>query len=140
MEKEGGLSAPNIQLNEDVVSQSEEEIGANKTEFEADFLNEQQILDVAEEVFLKISDKMRENYTLSSLYGEMLEDWELNGEVVKAVSPDNFIESFKTLGITSLAELEIEWLLRVLVKPEINDMILFNDLVMILENFGVTET
>jgi len=139
MEKEGGLSAPNIQLNEDVVSQSEEEIGANKTEFEADFLNEQQILDVAEEVFLKISDKMRENYTLSSLYGEMLEDWELNGEVVKAISAENFIESFKTLGIASLAELEIEWLLRVLVKPEINDMILFNDLVMILENFGVTE-
>ncbi|CAI2385137.1 unnamed protein product [Moneuplotes crassus] len=105
---------------------------------DTDSLTEQQILDIAEHVFEKTFCKMKEKFTLDSLYSDKLEECEYNGKVVQTLSPEHFIQSFQTLGIAHLEEIEIECLLKVLVKSEIGHKILFEDLVMILENFGVS--
>lgn len=138
--EEEGFSAPNIPLDDRISSRSDIDREANRTELDENHLTEQKILDIAEEVFLKVSDRIREKYSLSSLYSHKLEIWELEGEQVKAISPENFLSSFEEIGIYDLDEIEKDWLLKVLEKPEIDNKILFNDLVMILENFGVSES
>ncbi|CAI2385236.1 unnamed protein product [Moneuplotes crassus] len=105
---------------------------------EIESLTEQQILDIAEQVFEKTFCSKIGKFTLDDLYADKLEECEYNGEIIKILSPENFIGSFQALGITHLEELEIECLLKVLVKPEIDHKILYEDLVMILENFGVS--
>ena len=74
------------------------------------------------------------------MYQDKLQIVELDQEKFEILQPNDFIDAFKELNIEYLEEIEIEWLLRVLLKPEIDDNILFNDLVMILENFGIPES
>lgn len=74
------------------------------------------------------------------MYQDKLQIVELDQETFEILQPNDFIDAFKELNIEYLEEIEIEWLLRVLLKPEIDDNILFNDLVMILENFGIPES
>lgn len=103
-------------------------------------LNEQEILDIAEQVFIKISQKMlQKNLSLRSLYGDVLQKITIGGETHEILQPNDFIDAFRVIDIASLEEIEIECLLRVLLKPEIDDTILFSDLIMILDNFGVSE-
>jgi len=55
------------------------------------------------------------------------------------LSPVGFLEGIKELGLASLTELEAACLLRVLNKPELENAIILNELVLIMENFGVIE-
>lgn len=80
----------------------------SKNPYEDEALNEQQILDIAEEVFVKISERIRDNFTLSDLYSKKLQTIKIDGEDTKILDPDDFIDSFKKLGVPFLEELEIE--------------------------------
>ena len=55
------------------------------------------------------------------------------------LSPVAFLEGIKELGLSDLSELEAACLLRVLNKPELENAIILNELVLIMENFGVIE-
>ena len=60
------------------------------------------------------------------------------------MSPVAFLEGVKELGLGSgigidLSELEAACLLRVLTKPELESAIILNELVLIMENFGVPD-
>lgn len=134
------LSVPRRTLNDHISSATDFERDPNKNPYGDEPLTEQEILDVAESVFIKISDSMKmKELSLEDVYGKKLSYKNYEGEKIQILSPDDFIDSFKQLDMGDLDELEIECLLRVLLKPEIDDNIQFNDLVMILENFGVSE-
>ncbi len=47
------------------------------------------------------------------------------------------IEGIKELGITDLTEQEVDYLLKVLSKPELDGAILMQELLQIMENFGL---
>jgi hypothetical protein len=55
------------------------------------------------------------------------------------MSPIAFLEAVKELGMEGLTEMESTCLLRVLTKPELDSAIILNELVLIMENFGVLD-
>jgi hypothetical protein len=48
-----------------------------------------------------------------------------------------FIERLKDVGVNELSELEVACLFKVLSKPELNHKIMLNELMIVMENFGV---
>ena len=58
--------------------------------------------------------------------------------VLELVMPSQFLEAIKVeLGIRNLSEIEAACLMRVLAKPELDNMIILNEFALIMENFGV---
>lgn len=55
------------------------------------------------------------------------------------MSPIAFLEGIKELGMDNLSEMEAACLLRVLTKPELDSAIILNELILIMENFGVVD-
>ena len=55
------------------------------------------------------------------------------------MSPISFLEGIKELGMEDLSEMEAACLLRVLTKPELDSAIILNELILIMENFGVID-
>ena len=127
-------------VNDDSDSEDDEDSDIDPADGNNGELSEQEILDIAEQVFIKVSERMIEkNYTLRSLYSDAIQKVQINDEEHEILQPNDFIDAFKTLDFDSMREIEIECLLRVLLKPEIQDTILFGDLIMILDNFGFPE-
>jgi len=50
-----------------------------------------------------------------------------------------FLEGVRDLGITELEEIEVACLMRVLAKPQMENAILMQELLVIMENFGIYE-
>jgi hypothetical protein len=55
------------------------------------------------------------------------------------MSPISFLEGIKEIGLEDLTEMEAACLLRVLTKPELDSAIILNELILIMENFGVED-
>lgn len=55
------------------------------------------------------------------------------------MDPIAFLEGIKELGLSDLTEMEAACLLRVLTKPELDSAIILNELILIMENFGVVD-
>jgi hypothetical protein len=55
------------------------------------------------------------------------------------MSPIAFLEGVKELGMENLKEIEAACLLRVLTKAELENAIILNELILIMENFGVID-
>lgn len=62
-----------------------------------------------------------------------------DGTILELMSPIAFLEAVKELGMENLSEMEATCLLRVLTKPELDSAIILNELVLIMENFGVLD-
>lgn len=62
-----------------------------------------------------------------------------DGTYLELLSPIAFLEGVKELGLDNLSELEAACLLRVLTKPELESAIILNELILIMENFGVID-
>lgn len=58
---------------------------------------------------------------------------------LELLSPIGFLEGIKDLGIVDLEEVEVACLMRVLTKPNLENAILLNELIVIMENFGITD-
>jgi hypothetical protein len=56
---------------------------------------------------------------------------------VTAISAQNFLGRLYQTGFYSLSDLQIACLIRVIGKPDLDDAIVYKDLEMLLENFGV---
>lgn len=53
--------------------------------------------------------------------------------------PVSFLEGLKALQLTEFSELEIACLMNILAKPQLENAILVDELVQIMENFGIVE-
>lgn len=60
-------------------------------------------------------------------------------ETFELLSPIGLLEGIKILGIDDLEERDVAYLLRVLTKPELDGAILVEELLQIMENFGLYE-
>jgi hypothetical protein len=58
---------------------------------------------------------------------------------LELLSPIGFLEGIKDLEITDLEEVEVACLMRVLTKPNLENAILLNELIVIMENFGISD-
>lgn len=53
------------------------------------------------------------------------------------LSPIGFLEGIKDLEITDFNEVEVACLMRVLTKTDLDNAILLQELIVIMENFGI---
>ena len=60
-------------------------------------------------------------------------------DTFELLSPIGLLEGIKSLGIDDLEERDVAFLLRVLTKPELDGAILVEELLQIMENFGLYE-
>jgi len=107
-------------------------------------IGEDEGLDIAEKCFSKMAEMMKEkntttinhfrNYISSQV---VMTDEGQEFEVV-FIPPMEFLEGVQTLGL-NLSEQEIKCLMIILVKPELDNVILVQDLCMVMENFGIEE-
>jgi hypothetical protein len=58
---------------------------------------------------------------------------------IELMSPTGFLEGLKRLGVDELTEIEVQCLMLILVKPELENAIVVADLQMVMENFGIEE-
>lgn len=100
------------------------------------------MLDIAESVFQMIADRLRTTKTgVSKVFGKrckVIDEFEGEPNVL-VVQASDFLDALRAppISIAELSELEVACLMRVLSKPEIEHAILLNELIMVLENFGI---
>lgn len=62
---------------------------------------------------------------------------EVNNQDFEIISPGGFLEGIKSLGMTELSETQVSYLLKILSKEELDGNILLQELLTIMENFGL---
>jgi hypothetical protein len=109
-------------------------------EEEEEELGEDEMIDVAEKIFIKIADEIcKQRKTVRDIWHQYLFIGEIEGEEFELLSPEGLIDGMRTLGIDDLQEMEIVYLLKVLSKPELENAILMQEFMQIMENFGLPE-
>lgn len=99
------------------------------------------MLDIAEACFIKMAELMvQRGRTVRGIFTkysvpEMFPD----RTVLELLNPINFLEGVREAGLEDLQEMEAACLMRVLSKPELDNAIILNELVLIMENFGVMD-
>ena len=112
-----------------------------REEDEEDYIDEEQMLDIAEQCFVKIAEAIiKRGLTVRQAFKGFVVREELEeGQFVELLSPVGFLEGVKALGLTDLAEVEVACLMRVLTKADLENAILVKELVLIMENFGILD-
>ena len=99
------------------------------------------MLDIAEACFIRMAELMvQRGRTVRGIFTkysvpEMFPD----RTVLELLNPINFLEGVREAGLDDLQEMEAACLMRVLSKPELDNAIILNELVLIMENFGVMD-
>jgi hypothetical protein len=104
-------------------------------------IGEEQMLDVAEGCFIKMADLLlAKQTTVRSVFSKYaIPEIFPDRSVLELLSAVAFFEGLKELGLVDLQEMEAACLMRVLAKPELDNAVILNELVLIMENFGVPD-
>ena len=106
-------------------------------------IGEEEMLDIAEGCFMRIAEaiitkgsNVREAFSKQIMQQIIKQD---NGEEeeIELLSPLGFLEGVKALGISDLEEVDVGCLMRILTKPDLENAILLQELIIIMENFGI---
>ena len=84
----------------------------------------------------------QQNLTVNTLFADIIQSEVLemeNGEEyqIELMSPEGFLQGLSALGIEELSDTEIQCLMLILVKPELENAIIVADLQMVMENFNI---
>lgn len=121
-----------------------DEEGKSATPASGKYMDEEEMLDVAEHCFIRMAESLIERgRTARSIFTKysMPEQFP-DGTVLELLSPIGFLEGVKEAcgaAADDLTEMEAACLLRVLAKPELDNAIILNEFTMIMENFGVPD-
>lgn len=100
--------------------------------------NEDEMIDVAEKIFVRIADEIiKKQVTVRAVWNRFISIAMIDGEEYELIEPQDLVEGMKDLGITDLNQLEQNYLLKVLQKPELDNAILMQEFLQIMENFGL---
>jgi hypothetical protein len=130
-----------------VTSGKKEEKLVNSNKDEA-YIEEDEMLDIAEKCFMRIADAIiAKNITVRQAFKKHIskEVAQTEGsdggaeEEIELITPMGFLEGVKQLGITDLQEIDVACLMRILTKPDLENAILLQELIIIMENFGIQE-
>ena len=106
-------------------------------------ITENQMLDTAEQILNQLAHELISNgWTVHDVFGQPDEILrivpEYQGERnIKILTLPNFIARVYQVGCRDLSQLQLACLMRVLGKPELEDGVRYNELEILLENFGV---
>ena len=95
-----------------------------------DIDGEDKVIDVAEQVFIKIAEEAIKQGRTScrEIFHEKIYETEIQGQVYELLKGDDFLLCIKALGIESLTEAQSECVLRVLTKPDLENAIVVAEL------------
>ena len=83
------------------------------------------MIDVAEKIFVRIAEEIIKNkVSVRMVWNQHLFPAEIDGEEYVLLSPEGLIDGIRDLGIDDLNDKEIQYLLKVLSKPELEGAIL----------------
>jgi hypothetical protein len=83
------------------------------------------MMDVAEKIFVRIAEEIIKNkVSVRMVWNQHLFPAEIDGEEYELLSPEGLIDGIRDLGIDDLNDKEIQYLLKVLSKPELEGAIL----------------
>ena len=103
-------------------------------------IDEEQMLDIAEKCFVRIADSIiGRGLSVREAFKKHIVREMDDGQEIELLSPMGFLEGIKSLGINDLEEIDVACLMRILTKPDIENAILLQELIIIMENFGITE-
>ena len=96
------------------------------------------MIDVAEKIFVRIADEIiKQQLNVRQVLQEHIFPAEIDGDQYELLSPEGLLDSIRELGIDDLTQKEVQYLLKVLSKPELDGAILMQELLQIMENFGL---
>ena len=106
-----------------------------------DYINDEEMIRIAESCLIRISDELKKkNITIQELFKENIMVESIGDQDIELLAPIHFIEGLKTLGIDNFSELEIAWLVNLLTRPELDDLILVEELNMIKDHSKIRES
>ena len=129
----GSQSVQPVSNTDDLINKSPDEI------------DEEEGLTIAENCFAKIAEKMIEKQTtVKQHYSDFIQKEVLemdDGQEIELelMGPEGFLMGLQGLGIEELTETEVQCLMLILVKPELDNAIVVSDFEMVMENFGIGE-
>ena len=92
-------------------------------------VDEDEMIDVAEKIFIRIAEEIIQQKTsVRAIFQSNIFDADIDGEQYELLSPMGLLEGIKSLNIDDLQEIEIQYLLKVLSKPELDGAILMQEL------------
>jgi len=98
-------------------------------------ITDEEMFQIAENTLLKIAQVFIEReVTVSKLYQNNIIEVKYEDNVLPIITPEVFIEGLKFLEVDNITELELAWLMNVLVKPQLENGILIDELESIIEN------
>ena len=108
-------------------------------EEEEEEIDEDEVIDVAERIFIRIAEEIikQDVTSIRDLFSDQLFEAEISGQILELLTPQGLVDGIKLLGIDDLTDKEIQYLLRVLTKPELEGAIVMQELLQIMENLGL---
>lgn len=106
-------------------------------------ITENQMLDTAEQILNQLAQELISNgWSVHDVFGQPDEIIKIIPEYqgernLKILTLPNFIARVYQVGNQDLSQLQLACLMRVLGKPELEDGVRYNELELLLENFGV---
>lgn len=103
------------------------------------------MLDIAESILRELAEKLLENdWSVKDVFDHpklvhILPMYE-NQENIVAISAQNFLGRMYQIGFQEITQLQVACMMRVLGKYDLDNAILFDDLMTLLENYGVAGT
>ena len=100
-------------------------------------IGDDEMIDIAEGCLIQIAETViGGNIDLRQLFDDVAITEELEGQQIVLLSPLHFIEGLKSIGL-EFAQLQIACLMNVLAKPQLENAILLDEVIPIMQNFGV---
>lgn len=117
---------------------------SEKDDIEESEIGEEEGLNIAEKCFSKIADQMKAKHTTvinhfkDYIASQVAEAEDGKEYEIVFIPPMAFLEGLSLLGL-NFTDIEIKCLMVILMKPELENVILVQDLCMVMENFGIEE-
>ena len=105
-------------------------------------IDENEILQTAERVYIKIADQMRDldqQCTIKTLFKDQIQQVSHDHKQIELLTIPDFLEGVRELGIGDLSQRDITCMLKMITKEKVQGNIRVAELVQIMENFGIYE-
>jgi len=98
------------------------------------------MIDIAENCLIKVAEALlQHNISVKVLFQDEIVKEEIEGQEFELLLPLSFLEGLKALELNEFSELDVACLMNILAKPQLDNAILVDELVAIMENFGIVE-
>ncbi|CAI2363378.1 unnamed protein product [Moneuplotes crassus] len=123
------------QINEDNETennnQEQEESGMNNADLAEgeEYINDEEMIRISESCLIRISNELKiQNISIHELFKDDIIVQEYENQEIELLTPEGFIEGIHQLGIEDFTELDVACLINLLSRPELEDLILIEEL------------